>query len=175
MASWNTGVRMKSSMLRATASSHWRCICWGSPADCIASSIAWVPRADCSIHWVQNEKRLAAGSATGSDVAWVWEFVDISGPPRSPAENPASADGLDGDGDPLAAADAECGDAPMAAGPLQPIEQGHQDPRPAATDRVAQGHGAAIDVDLLGVQAQLLLDGESHRCEGLVDLEEVDV
>ena len=59
----NAGVRMKSSRLRETASSQWRCTCRGSPADCIISSSAWVPRLDCSSHWVQNPATAAAGSA----------------------------------------------------------------------------------------------------------------
>ena len=45
---------MKSSRLRETASSQRRWICCGSPAVCITSSRAWVPRLDCSSHWVQN-------------------------------------------------------------------------------------------------------------------------
>src|SRR5689334_21597669 len=86
-----------------------------------------------------------------------------------------SEEPLDCDGDALAAADAERRDAPAAAGPPQPIEQGDDDPRPAAADRVAQGDGSAVDVDLLGVEAGLLLDREADRREGLIDLEEVDV
>ena len=62
-SSRNAGVRMKSSRLRDTASSQRRWSCCGSPAACITSRRAWVPRLDCSSHWVQNEVIMAAGSA----------------------------------------------------------------------------------------------------------------
>ena len=47
---------------------------------------------------------------------------------------------LDGQGDPLATADAQRGDARLGTAPLQGVQQGHQHPRAAGPDGVAQGH-----------------------------------
>ena len=42
-------------------------------------------------------------------------------------------------------------------------------------ERVAEGDGAAVDVDLVHVGVVLLLPGQHDRGEGLVDLDQVDV
>jgi hypothetical protein len=44
---------------------------------------------------------------------------------------------------------------------------------PGGAEGVAEGDGAAVDVGLLAVEAELLLDREVLRGEGLVDLDEV--
>ena len=44
-----------------------------------------------------------------------------------------------------------------------------------AAEGVAEGDGPAVRVRLLGGEAELLLPGQHHRGEGLVDLDEVDV
>ena len=43
---------------------------------------------------------------------------------------------------------------------LEHREQGHDDARAAAADRVADGDGASVDVDLGGVEAEQLVVGE---------------
>src|SRR5271165_144836 len=140
--SWrNVGVRMKSSRLRDIASSQRRWSCCGSPAPCITSSSAWVPRLDCSSHWVQNEAIMVLGSVVATlelgldssvvaslelGLGLVLDSVDgIS--VSLLAGRMALADRLDSHGNPLAAADTERGDATLAAGPLQPSHQSDQD------------------------------------------------
>ena len=46
---------------------------------------------------------------------------------------------------------------------------------PRGADRVADGDGAAVDVDLVGVPAELLADRERLRGEGLVGFDQVEV
>ena len=47
-------------------------------------------------------------------------------------------------------------------------------PRPRHADRVAERDGAAVDVDLVLVDAEVVHRGQADGGEGLVDLEEVD-
>lgn len=56
---------------------------------------------------------------------------------------------FDGHGRGFAAADADRRDAALQAFLAQGREQGHQDPRAGRADRVAQGAGATMDVDLV--------------------------
>src|SRR5687768_9301570 len=51
--------------------------------------------------------------------------------------------------DRLAAAEADRGHAALSAALAQGVNQGDQDARAAGAERVAQGHRAAVDVDLL--------------------------
>src|SRR4051794_14268942 len=103
------------------------------------------------------------------------DVVVLSDMERTPARSRCygSGDRFHGEGDRLAAADAEAGDPATAADLLEPVEQGDQHPRPAGADRVPQGDGAAEDVDLPGGDLELALGGHSHRGERLVDLEQV--
>src|SRR5215207_5174529 len=55
------------------------------------------------------------------------------------------------------------------------MEERHEYPRAAGADRVAERDRAAVGVDPLGVDAQLLDHGERLGRERLVELEEVDV
>src|SRR5690242_1171310 len=75
----------------------------------------------------------------------------------------------------VAAAQAEGRHAPSAAPAPELVRQGEQDARPRGADGVAQGHGAAVDVELVVGDVQLLLHGAGGAGEGLVVLEEVDV
>ena len=52
---------------------------------------------------------------------------------------------------------------------------GHQDPRPAGAEGMAQSYGAAVDVHPGHVHAQLFNDRQADYGKGLVDLEQVDV
>src|SRR5215203_6630384 len=75
----------------------------------------------------------------------------------------------------LTAAGADRGDAETATAAAQLVHEGADDAGARCTDRMAEGDRAAVDVDLL------LLDAEhSHRVEGdggerLVDLPKVDL
>src|SRR6266478_5717754 len=81
------------------------------------------------------------------------------------------ASALDAEGDAHAAADAQGGEPLAGAAPLHLVEQGHQDAGARRADRVAERDGAAIDVDLRGVPAELLVDGAGLGGEGLVGLD----
>ena len=64
------------------------------------------------------------------------------------------SDRLDAHGHAHAAADAERGEALLGAGTLHLVQQGGEDPRAGRADRVADGDGAAVDVDLGRVETQ---------------------
>src|SRR5687767_8550815 len=74
----------------------------------------------------------------------------------------------------LPAAQADAGDAALAAALLEGVDQGGEDPGAAGAQGVAQGHRSAVHVDLLLRQARELLHREGHDRESLVDLEEID-
>ena len=48
----------------------------------------------------------------------------------------------------------------MGAVRLHGMEQGREDPRSGRADGMTEGHRAAVDVDLLGVQSKLTIDGQ---------------
>ena len=55
------------------------------------------------------------------------------------------------------------------------VHEGGRQPGAARAERVAEGDGAAVHVDLGEVGAGLLLPGQDDAGERLVDLEQVDV
>ena len=63
----------------------------------------------------------------------------------------------------------------LAATALQRVDQGDDQAGAAGADRMAQGAGAAVDVQLGVVDAQLPHRRHGHGREGLVDLEQVHV
>src|ERR671910_680079 len=65
--------------------------------------------------------------------------------------------------------------APAPAGALELIEQRGHEPGAGGAQRVPEGDGAAVDVDLGRVGAGLAPPGDHDRGERLVDLDEVDV
>ncbi len=75
----------------------------------------------------------------------------------------------------FAAADAQRGDAALAAFLAQGVDQGEDDPRAGGTDRMALGAGAAIDIDLGMIEAVFAHGEHGDHGEGFVDLEQVDV
>src|SRR5690606_8255050 len=75
----------------------------------------------------------------------------------------------------LSAAAAQRGRTDPAAATLQLQRQVQQDPRSGHADRVAERDRAAVDVDLVRVQAQLLGRRQTDGREGLVDLDQVQV
>ena len=81
----------------------------------------------------------------------------------------------DDEGVALAAAAAERRRADAAAATLELERQVQGDPGAGHADRVPQGDRAAVDVDLVGVEAELLGRGQPDRRERLVDLDQVEV
>src|SRR3954462_2968489 len=75
----------------------------------------------------------------------------------------------------LAAAAAQRRGTDAAAPPAQLERQVEDDPGAAHPDRVAEGDGAAVGVDLLRVDAQLAGGDDADRGEGLVELDQVEV
>src|SRR5450756_2147501 len=75
----------------------------------------------------------------------------------------------------LTPAEAEDGQAVAALPSLQlPDDRRRQSPA-AGADGVAEGAGAAVNIDLVDVEAEGLDRDHRHHGEGLVDLEEVDI
>ena len=75
----------------------------------------------------------------------------------------------------LAAATAQGGGAGSAAAAAQFEGEGEDEPGAAHSDRVAEGDGAAVDVDPVRGQAEVPRGGEHDSSEGLVDLDQVQV
>src|ERR1700679_2016818 len=74
----------------------------------------------------------------------------------------------------LTAAGADRGDAEAAATAAELMNECADDAGSRGADRVAEGDRAAVDVDLLLVDAEHPHRVEGDRGEGLVDLPEVD-
>src|SRR6185437_11934508 len=75
----------------------------------------------------------------------------------------------------LAAATAERGGPGAAAPAAQLQREGEGKPCPAHPDRMAEGDGAAVDVDAIRGDAEVAHRGEGDSGERLVDLDEVQV
>ena len=78
-------------------------------------------------------------------------------------------------GDALAAADAGGRQAALLAAAPQLEQQRQQQPRAAHAERMAERDRAAVDVDLVAIEPELLLDREILAGERLVDLDQIDV
>ena len=74
-----------------------------------------------------------------------------------------------------AAADAQRGEALLGVAPLHLVEQRHQHARAGRADRMADRDRAAVDVDLVGVPAEILVDRAGLRGEGLVGFDQIEV
>ena len=74
-----------------------------------------------------------------------------------------------------AAADAERREALLGVATRHLVQKRRQNARAGGADRVADGDGAAVDVDDRGVPAQVLVDRERLRGEGFVRLDEIEV
>src|SRR6516162_1920589 len=74
-----------------------------------------------------------------------------------------------------AAADAQRRKALPGVAPLHLEQQGVEDTGARGADRMADGDGAAVDVDLLRVPAKTLVDRAGLGGEGLVRLDQVEV
>ena len=77
--------------------------------------------------------------------------------------------------DALTAADAGGRHAVLLAAPPQLEQQRQQQARAAGAERMAERDRAAVDVDLVAIEAQLLLAREILRRERLVDLDQVEI
>src|ERR1700719_1189737 len=55
------------------------------------------------------------------------------------------------------------------------MEQSHRDARARASDRVAEGDGATIDVELFAIKMQLAIAGQDLGGEGLIQFDEIEV
>src|SRR6266508_5003024 len=107
------------------------------------------------------------------------------GPERTRAEDRPRADrsgrstlpvdALDDRGDPLAHPDAHRDQAVAAAGPPELVDEHRHQARSAHPERMAQRDGTPVDVDDRRVQAQLVDAHERLRCEGLVELDEIEI
>src|SRR5215468_11371667 len=82
---------------------------------------------------------------------------------------------LDAHRDAHASPDAEGGEAFLGVALLHLVEQRHKDAGAGGADRMAEGDRAAVDVDLVGIPAEVLVDGAGLRRERLVRLDQVEV
>src|ERR1700688_659824 len=78
-------------------------------------------------------------------------------------------------GDAHAAADAERGEALFGVALLHFVQERDQHARARGADRVANGDGAAIDVHLAGVPAEILVDRASLCGECLIGFDEIEI
>ncbi len=70
--------------------------------------------------------------------------------------------------------EAQGGHSSRLAAIAQRVEQSGQDARATRPDGMAEGHRAAVDVHLRGIEAELAADRDGLDGEGLVQLHEVD-
>src|SRR5687767_3258842 len=94
---------------------------------------------------------------------------------RATASAAAGSVALDAHGDAHAAADAKRRKAPLRVAPLHLEKQGREHARAGRPDRMADGDRPAIDVDDVGVPAEILVDRASLCREGLVRLHQLEV
>src|SRR5438309_9613369 len=78
-------------------------------------------------------------------------------------------------GDGVAAAEAESGDAAFEVAASELVEQSDENARAGSADGMTDGDRAAIDIDLFGIEFELARDGDGGDGEGFVELEEVNV
>src|SRR3954465_14533611 len=81
-------------------------------------------------------------------------------------------DTLDRDGGGFTAADAQRGNATLEMMRLQRVKQGHDQPRAGGADRVTEGAGAAMNVELFAGNAEIALRSHCDHGKRLVDLEQ---
>src|SRR6476619_5965414 len=86
-----------------------------------------------------------------------------------------SAEALEDHGHALAAADAHGLEAELLVPALQAVEQRGGDPRAGGAERVALRDRAAVHVEPVEVDAQVLVRRDDLGREGLVDLDQVHV
>src|SRR5713101_1240246 len=82
---------------------------------------------------------------------------------------------FNGEGDGVAAAEAQCGDAALQVAALQFIEQRDQDARAAGADGMAERHRAAVDVHLFRIELEVPRNGNGSDGESFIELDEIDI
>jgi len=75
----------------------------------------------------------------------------------------------------LSATAAESSGADPTAAALELEGEVEYEARTGHADRVTEGDGAAVDVDLVGVPANALVDGAGLGCEGLIGFDQIKV
>src|SRR5262245_42054841 len=95
--------------------------------------------------------------------------------PENAATIAESGNRLHDEGDALAATDAGAGEAVTHAAAPHLLQQGQCEASAARRERMTQGDGAAVDLELLDVEAQLADHAEDLSGERLVDFPEADV
>src|SRR5690606_12193146 len=95
--------------------------------------------------------------------------------PTRPRTVETSAEAFEDHGHALTAADAHGLEAELLAVVLQRVDERRGDASARHADRVADGDGTAVDVQLVEVDAQVAVGRDHLRGERLVDLDEVDV
>src|SRR5450759_5189786 len=78
-------------------------------------------------------------------------------------------------GDAHAAADAQSGEALLGIALLHFMQQRHQHARAGCADWMAERDRAAVDVDLGGIPAEVLVDRAGLRREGFIGLDQVEI
>src|SRR5262245_10857937 len=78
-------------------------------------------------------------------------------------------------GDTHATADAERGQSLLRITLLHLVKQRHQHARTGRTDRVTERNLSAVDVDLGGVPAEILVDRAGLSSEGLIRLDQIEI
>src|SRR5216683_8092816 len=76
---------------------------------------------------------------------------------------------------PHATADAQRGKAFLRVAPLHLVEQRDEHAGARGADRMAERDRPAIDVELLGVEAEFLTDRAGLRGKGLIGLDQIEV
>src|SRR5215470_20422997 len=96
------------------------------------------------------------------------------GAPGAAAEASGSVAG-DAHGNTHAAADAQGRQALLGIAALHLEQKRIENAGTGGPDRVPDGDGAAVDVDLLGVPAEPLVDGAGLGGEGLIGLDQIEI
>src|SRR5882762_3856405 len=104
----------------------------------------------------------------------------LLGPAMKPQGSPIGVSNrwnsaLHAHGDAHAAADAERGEALLGVTLLHLEEQRHQHAAARGADRMAERDRPAVDVDLRGVPAEVLVDRTGLRGERLVGLDQIEI
>ncbi len=88
---------------------------------------------------------------------------------------PTQSEHLQRHGGAFTTANAQRGDTFFQTARLHCVDQGHHDARTAGADRVAECTGAAVDVDDVVVDLEVMHQRHRHHRKGLVDLPQLDV
>src|SRR2546430_759181 len=96
-------------------------------------------------------------------------------PPQSSALAGNSSNSFNDRGDALTATDAERDERGGEIAPFQLIEHAAQQYRASGAERMAERDGAAVHINLLGIDIELAHRLHRHAGEGFVDLPEVDI